>query len=298
MVHYVWTYLRVAEQKRWVLPNDLASVDIRIKVDFILPTGAMGNIASGYMVQRMGLPVGKLVAAVNVNDIIHTTFQTGAFHRSDTLHRTLSEAINIQVPYNFERLVYLTDGNAAVVKSWYQDLADTSRIDLNAGWLSRLQRDLNSARVTDEQMCTAAKMVYSDYKYLTDPHTAVAFSAAYQLGYLVPGGGGSSGENKISNSTDGNELGAATTHTTSGATALLATASPCKFEHSVTTAVGSEIWQEYFASDQFPAAAKRILDLPERPPIVYPAGTNLKATQRHWEELARHLVAKLEQHDE
>ena len=40
-------------------------------IDIILPTGAMGNIAGGYMAKKMGVPLGYLCAGVNINDISH-----------------------------------------------------------------------------------------------------------------------------------------------------------------------------------------------------------------------------------
>ena len=57
----------------------------------------MGNIAGGYMAKKMGLPIGMLCAGVNANDITHRTFQDGTFHKSKSMIKTLSEAINIQV---------------------------------------------------------------------------------------------------------------------------------------------------------------------------------------------------------
>ena len=57
----------------------------------------MGNIAGGYMAKKMGIPIGMLCAAVNINDITHRTFQTGLFHKSERMEKTLSDAINIQV---------------------------------------------------------------------------------------------------------------------------------------------------------------------------------------------------------
>jgi len=66
-------------------------------VDIILPTGAMGNIAGGYMAKKMGLPIGKLCAGVNINDISHRVIESGKFYKSDKMEKTLSDAINIQV---------------------------------------------------------------------------------------------------------------------------------------------------------------------------------------------------------
>ena len=69
-------------------------------VDIILPTGAMGNIAGGYMAKKMGIPIGKLCAGTNINDISHRVIESGKFHKSEQMEKTLSDAINIQVVSN------------------------------------------------------------------------------------------------------------------------------------------------------------------------------------------------------
>ncbi len=87
----VWTYLRVAEEL------GIDPGDVEKPIDIILPTGAMGNIAGGYMAKKMGLPIRKLCASVNINDITHRAIEKGEFHKSARMEKTLSDAINIQV---------------------------------------------------------------------------------------------------------------------------------------------------------------------------------------------------------
>ena len=147
-VHYVWSYLRVAERE------GIRIGDITKPIDFVVPTGAMGNMVGGYMAKRMGVPVGMMTAAVNINDITDRVIQTGAFHKSPRMSRTLSEAINIQVPYNFERILYyITDQNVDLVRDWMRQMEQTHKLDLSVVWLERLQKEFQSARVTDEEMC-------------------------------------------------------------------------------------------------------------------------------------------------
>lgn len=62
-----------------------------------MPTGAMGNIVGGYMGKLIGVPLGYLCSGVNINDITHRVIESGQFHKSDAMLRTLSDAINIQV---------------------------------------------------------------------------------------------------------------------------------------------------------------------------------------------------------
>ena len=45
------------------------------KVAFTVPTGNFGDVFAGYVAQRMGLPVERLVVATNVNDILVRTLQ-------------------------------------------------------------------------------------------------------------------------------------------------------------------------------------------------------------------------------
>ena len=36
-------------------------------IDMVIPTGAMGNLTGGYMAKKMGVPIGRLCAGVNIN---------------------------------------------------------------------------------------------------------------------------------------------------------------------------------------------------------------------------------------
>ena len=185
-------------------------------------------------------------------------------------------------PYNFERLLYyLTDGNHGLVRDWMTMVDKTSKLDLDASWLDRLQQDFQSARVDDDLMCETMRRIQQRLGYLADPHTAVALSAAEQLGYspfVVDGGGGKEEEEKKNPTT-----------------AVLATASPCKFQHSVTTAIGTEGWREYVESGLFPTEAREILERDETVPIRYEfeEGKTLEEVQVGWEEKARQIVAEL-----
>ena len=49
------------------------------KVAFTVPTGNFGDIFAGYVAERMGLPVDRLVIATNVNDILARTLATGTY---------------------------------------------------------------------------------------------------------------------------------------------------------------------------------------------------------------------------
>lgn len=262
LVHFVWTYLKVSEQEYIEMGDECKTVDV------VLPTGAMGNMAGGFMAKKMGVPIGKLCAGVNVNDITHRAIQKGEFHKSAKMEKTLSDAINIQVPYNFERILfYLSDCNHVQVREWMKIMEETNKLTLEGVWLKKLQTDFSSARITDEEMCKTLREVYDKFKYLVDPHTAVAIAAGAKNGYHLH-------------------------HNTSGLPfAILSTASPCKFDESVTAALGKEFWERY-VQDQFPTRAKAILSKSECEPTIYEQsdGLKLEETQQIWEEKSRNLI--------
>jgi threonine synthase len=308
---YIWTYICIARDQQWSFHDD-DDDDEKTKqvqlpmIDIILPTGAMGNIVAGYMSQLMGLPIRTLVAAVNINDIMYQTINYGTFHKSARMERTLSEAINIQVPYNFERMIYyITNGNDEVVREYYQNLETTDQMTIPLEYLQKIQTIFQSARVTDTQMCDAIRYIYNTYnQYMIDPHTAVAFSAAFQLQYIHQH---QQQQESTVPETLPDEPGTLQPNHDS-TTVVLATASPCKFEHSVSTAVGGSTWDTYLNSTAYPVPAKRILSMQSDTTTsisssniesrihhyTNPYNIPVSEIQREWEEHTRTLIERLE----
>ena len=169
-----------------------------------------------------------------------------------------------------------------MVREWMTTLDATQKLALDTTWHAKLQSVFCSARVDDETMCEAMRTVQQELRYLSDPHTAVGFSAAMQLGYL---------EIDIDDDDDNNKKD----DDGSLPAALLATASPCKFEHSVTVAIGKDKWEEYVSSSDFSDRARALLDKAEIEPVRYRAveGKTLKEIQPLWEDQARGLVKRL-----
>jgi threonine synthase len=153
----------------------------------------------------------------------------------------------------------------------------TSKLKLDQRWLQRLQEDFQSERVTDDEMCQTTRDVFHSCRYIADPHTAVALCGAMKLGFLK----------WTSN------CGAASDQD-SNPVAVLATASPCKFQEAVTIALGQDGW-DYFMEHDFPNKARAILSKTEVDPIVYEAanGSALQDVQRQWEVRARQLMKEL-----
>lgn len=257
IVHYFWTYFRAVEQ---------SGLEIGTAIDVVIPSGALGNLAAGFISKQMGLPIRRLVAATNTNDITHRTISHGKFHRSESMDKTLSDAINIQVPYNMERIFYyLTNEDSSLVSSWMLEMERSSRFTLPQPWLAKLQETFSSRRVDDDAMCAALRRGVQAFSYLSDPHTAVALAAAWDIYGDQP---------------------------QPHPVAVLATASPCKFEVAVTHAIGPSQWKAYADSASFPAAARAVMEAPEQPFPIFDAITgDLPRSQAAWERSVRNMLS-------
>eukprot|EP01063_Lacrimia_lanifica_P039387 TRINITY_DN8640_c0_g1_i1.p1 TRINITY_DN8640_c0_g1~~TRINITY_DN8640_c0_g1_i1.p1 ORF type:complete len:553 (+),score=174.39 TRINITY_DN8640_c0_g1_i1:103-1659(+) len=272
-VHYFWTYFRVVDEARRRGHPDAADGAFP-PLTVVIPVGAMGNITGGTMARLMGLPLAKFVAGTNANDITHRVINRGEFHRAEAMVKTMSDAINVQVPYNFERILYYTYGcDAGATKAMMQGMERTGKLTLNGGQLETLRQYFDSARVDDDAMVERLKDVYERKGYLACPHSAVALDAAHRLGYA-----GAEKRDDV------------------GLVAVFATASPCKFFESVSAAVGEDVWKQYFTSDAFPASARYLdaTDAQERPAMEYSAaaGGSLEDSQAEWEARLRTALAE------
>jgi len=256
-VHFFWTYFRTLEQR---------GLNVGAQVDVVVPSGALGNLSAAYMAKKMGLPLGRLVAATNSNDITHRTISAGEFHRSQRMEKTLSDALNIQVPYNMERIFYyLTGEDHSLVSTWMQEMEHSGQLNLPAPWLTKMQEEFSSSRVDDQAMCAAVRTAVEQHGYLADPHTAVALAAAGRL----------YGE-------EGN--------ISKVPAVVMATASPCKFEVALTEALGAERWSAYLASTDFPKEARAVLSASEGPCGLLKSQGSLVDSQDAWEAEVRRLL--------
>ena len=180
--------------------------------------------------------------------------------------KTRSDAINIQVPYNFERVLYYAlDGDAVRTKRAMDAFGETESLKLDDGTRARFSETYRSARVTDTATLEALKRCRETHGVTVDPHAAVALAGAAALGY-----------------DDGGTP-----------VAILATAHACKFEEAVVAAIGADAWREYArVSPAFPARAAALETAPETEPFALRrrAGESLEDAQRRWEVMIRALL--------
>jgi threonine synthase len=201
----------------------------RRRVSFIVPTGNFGDIFAGYAAARMGLPMGRLVIAANVNDILVRTLADGTYRPAEAV-ATESPSMDIQVSSNFERLLFEASGrDASRVCELMNSLRDTGAFTLSGGELTAVRSRFSAWRAGESEVAAAAARLYRETGYIADPHTAVGLSAAWK---------------------ELNARGAA------GPMVTLSTAHPAKFPQFARAAAGVE--------PPVPERLKAALSAPER----------------------------------
>jgi len=124
-------------------------------VSFIIPSGNFGNLTGGVYAKKMGLPIDKLIAATNANDVFPNYLKSGIYepHKSK---KTISNAMDVGNPSNIERIFYV----------------------YRSTW-NKITKDINSHSINDVATKSVIENIYKKHNYLVDPHTAVGISNYY-----------------------------------------------------------------------------------------------------------------------
>ncbi|NOU72334.1 threonine synthase [Paenibacillus sp. LMG 31458] len=151
------------------------------KVTFSVPTGNFGDIFAGYLAQKMGLPIHKLILATNENNILERFVKEGVY-QPGAFRGTYSPSMDIQVASNFERyLFYLYGEDAQAVSAIMDQFKAEGRIVIAADKLQAVQSDFAAYGVQNEECLDTISEYYEKYAYLLDPHTACGVAAADKL---------------------------------------------------------------------------------------------------------------------
>lgn len=121
-----------------------------------IPSACLSNLLSAVVAKRLGLPIGRIVAATNSNDdfvrVVNGEIGIDRVHSNS--RSTLAPAMDSGYPTNLLRLLAMYDN------------------DLDA-----LRRDIVPVAVSDDEIVAAVRSAEERLGYLIDPHTAVAMSA-------------------------------------------------------------------------------------------------------------------------
>ncbi|NWX87088.1 THNS2 protein, partial [Nothoprocta pentlandii] len=178
IAHYFYAYFQCAPSL------DTSPLPV---VEVVVPTGGGGNVTAGCIAQKMGLPI-RLVSVVNSNDIIHRAVQHGDFSLSGSVKATLASAMDIQEPYNMERILWLlSEGDSSLIKTLMDQFNVSKSLKLPEDLHRKLARTLDSCTASDEDIVRAMRRCWEENRYLLCPHSAVAAHYHYaQLGYPFP----------------------------------------------------------------------------------------------------------------
>jgi len=142
------------------------------RCSFSVPSGNFGNIFSGWIAERMGLPVDQLVIGSNSNDIL-TRWATDGSLVVQPVVPTYSPSMDIQVSSNHERLLFELSGRDGARTA---DLLTRFR-GIGSVEAPRSNR-FDAASLDDAATLNVIREVHETTGVLVDPHTAVGIGAA------------------------------------------------------------------------------------------------------------------------
>lgn len=127
------------------------------ELTFVVPSGNFGNLTAGLMASRDAFPEVTFFAATNANDVVPQYLHGHPFTPRGSV-QTLSNAMDVGHPSNFERLLWMFDGDDA-----------------------RLREEIGGLGVSDADTRAAIKDTYDRFGYVADPHTATGLHAWTQV---------------------------------------------------------------------------------------------------------------------
>lgn len=162
-VYFFWTYLKLPELKR--------------DITFSIPSGNFGHAYAGWTAKKMGLPIDKLLIATNTNDVLHQTFSTNNYAKTNVV-QTLAPSMDISVASNFERLLYnLYDDDSSLLAKNMLTFPERS-IDIPEDKKEIVSSFFKSFKSNDQEILAQINETHSKTGYILDPHTATGVRAS------------------------------------------------------------------------------------------------------------------------
>jgi len=190
-------------------------------VNIAVPTGNFGNILAAYYTKQMGLPVGKLICASNVNNVLTDFIKTGTYDRRREFVMTSSPSMDILISSNLERLLYaLYDEDDKAVSGLMADLSEKGVYTVSDEVKAKLQSQFYGGFCDEEHTAKTIRDTFERFDYLCDTHTAVALQVY---------------EDYVQATGDNTK------------TLIASTANPYKFAGSILAALGGETAENEFA---------------------------------------------------
>jgi threonine synthase len=119
-----------------------------------VPSGNFGNLTAGVYAWLWGMGIDGFIAATNINDVVPEYLSTGEFRPRRSL-RTISNAMDVGYPSNFERLIVVFEDS-----------------------VRKMRKRIKGVSITDEETRETMRRVHEEKGMLIDPHTAVGVLAS------------------------------------------------------------------------------------------------------------------------
>ncbi len=146
-------------------------------VNFAVPTGNFGDILAGWYARQMGLPIGRLICASNVNNVLTEFIRTGVYNRKRQFVKTISPSMDILISSNLERLLYeLTGHDAQPINNWMNLLKTDGAYSVDAPVLQKISEVFWAAYSSEEDTLQTIRETWQRDRTVVDPHTAVALN--------------------------------------------------------------------------------------------------------------------------
>jgi len=150
-------------------------------LNFSVPTGNFGNVFACYAASKMGMPLSKIVVAVNSNNILDRFFKNNDYSKMQ-VYETISPSMDISVASNFERLLYdfYLNRDSDLCFNLYSEFPNKS-IKINDDMWDKSSDLFISYSSDDISTYKCMQFYYENFNYIMDPHTAVAADAVKNL---------------------------------------------------------------------------------------------------------------------
>jgi len=174
-------WARIAAQIPYYVAAALALGAPEREVAFAVPTGNFGNILAAWAARRMGLPVARLIAGSNRNDILARFLESNDMSMAP-VEPSLSPSMDIQVSSNFERLLFeLLERDPAATAATMRAFRATGKMTVADPVWQRMRSVFHGFRLDDPGTVAEIRRLHDVCGYLADPHSAIGIAAARAL---------------------------------------------------------------------------------------------------------------------
>ncbi|WDS36256.1 threonine synthase [Pseudoxanthomonas sp.] len=126
-------------------------------LNFVIPTGNLGNAMAAIIARALGVPLGRIVLATNANRVLPDYFAGNDYAPQPSV-ATIANAMDVGAPSNFERLRWLYQGDDAALRAAF-----------------------TSASVDDDAIRLLIARRYRHFGEVFCPHTATALKVLEDL---------------------------------------------------------------------------------------------------------------------